>query len=86
MSSQHKDSNPQTNPGEGDREAARRYNEATHEHARSGKVEQAARDAEKQSPEEAERAEAEGRAKAKEYDPDVDRDYSKATGGSSGSR
>jgi hypothetical protein len=79
MSSEQTQASQQQNQGEGNRDAARQYNEATQEHVKSGKVEQAARDAEKQSPQEAERAEAEGRAHAKELDPEVDRDYSKPT-------
>jgi hypothetical protein len=61
--------------GEGDYEAARRYNEAAREHARSADVEGEARDAEPASPleeRELERAEDEGRARAKEEDALLD--------------
>jgi hypothetical protein len=67
----------QANQGEGNRQAARRYDEATREHIRSNDVEQEARDAAGQDAEEAARSEAEGRARAKEKDPEVARDYSK---------
>jgi len=67
----------QTNQGEGDREAARRYNEATREHARSADVEQEARDAAEQDPGEAAQSEAEGRARARENDPEVTRNYTR---------
>jgi len=61
--------------GEGNYDAARRYNEATREHARSGNVEREARDAKPGSTEEArdlERAEQEGRSRASEEDPLLD--------------
>jgi hypothetical protein len=67
------------NQGEGNREAARHYNEATREHVRSGKVEEAARRAAGQDPNEAAESEAEGRERAKEEDPYVDRDYQQPT-------
>ncbi len=70
---------PDVNQGEGDREAARAYNEATQDYVRSGKVEEAARRAGKQDPEEAEHSEEEGRARAKEEDPEVRRDYRQPT-------
>lgn len=66
-------------PGEGDREADRRYRERTEKFVESGKVEEKAGDAEPGSSEEAEalkKAEDEGRARAKEKDPAVTRDYS----------
>ena len=65
------------NQGEGDRESAERYNEATRKFVDSGKVEQAARDAEKIDPQEAARAERAGKERAKEDDPAVQRDYRK---------
>jgi hypothetical protein len=67
------------NQGEGDRESARRYNEKAHEHAKSGKVEEAARRAGEGDPEEMKKAEKAGKKRAKELDPSVDRDYSKPT-------
>lgn len=60
------------NQGEGDKESAARYNEEQQKFVKSGRVEQAAREA-KEDPE----AEQEGRARAKELDPNEDRDYSK---------
>jgi len=58
--------------GEGDYDAARRYDKAAHEFAESGKVEEAARDARPKTPEEAEelsRAERAGKAHSKGEDP-----------------
>lgn len=60
------------NQGEGDREAARHYDEKTREFVESGKVDEAARDAEPDS-----EAEEKGRERAKEFDPEVHRDYKK---------
>ena len=60
------------NQGEGDREAARHYDEKTREFVESGKVDEAARDAEP-DPE----AEEKGRERAKEFDPEVHREYKK---------
>lgn len=62
------------NQGEGDRESAQRYNEQTQKFVKSGKVDQAAREA-KEDPE----AEAKGRERAKEFDPETRRDYTKPT-------
>lgn len=62
--------------GEGNYTAARRYNTETADFAKSGRVEQAARDAAPDSAEEArslERAEDEGRSRAREEDPTVAR-------------
>ena len=78
MSNQHQtQTNQGANQGEGDREAARRYNESTREHIRSADVEQEARDAAEQDPKEAARNEAAGRARARENDPEVTRDYAR---------
>ena len=58
--------------GEGDYEAARRYDKAAHDFAESGKVEDAARQARPTSPEEADelrRAEREGKSHSKGEDP-----------------
>ena len=60
------------NQGEGNRDAARHYNEATEKFVKSGKVDEAARKA-KEDP----AAEQKGRARAKEFDPSEDRDYTK---------
>ena len=62
--------------GEGDYDAARRYDKAAREFAEAGKVEEAARDAKPASPEEADelrRAEREGKAHAKGEDPLLNR-------------
>jgi hypothetical protein len=62
--------------GEGNRTAARRYNEETTDFARSGRVEQAARDARPASADEArdlQQAEAEGKSHAREEDPQLHR-------------
>ena len=65
--------------GEGDRESAKRYNENTQEFVKSGKVEEAARKAGEADEKEMERAEKSGEERAKEFDPAVERDYSKPT-------
>lgn len=65
------------NQGEGDREAAEHYNEATREFVQSGKVEKAAERAAEQDPQEARRSEREGREHVQEEDPAVHRDYKK---------
>lgn len=65
--------------GEGDRESAREYNEATRRFVESGKVEKAARSVGEQDPAEAERAEHAGLQRAREKDPAVHRDYHKPT-------
>ena len=76
---QNSDRKPGESPdkvqGEGDYEAARRYNEAAREHAKSADVEGEARDAEPSDErEERELREAEeaGRARALEEDPLLD--------------
>lgn len=65
------------NQGEGDREAARRYNQDQREFVESGKVEEAAEQAKGQDPAEAEAAEKAGKDRAKEFDPEETRDYRK---------
>jgi hypothetical protein len=65
------------NQGEGDRESARRYNRNTQDFVESGKVDDAARRAGEGNREEGEQAEKVGRERAKEFDPAVERDYSK---------
>lgn len=60
------------NQGEGDREAARHYDEKTREFVESGKVEEAARNAEP-DPE----AERKGKERAKEFDPEEHREHKK---------
>lgn len=60
--------------GEGNYKASRQYNKATKRFVESGRVEEAARDAEPVDPREAadmEHAEAEGRRRAKKEDPAV---------------
>jgi hypothetical protein len=62
--------------GEGDKDAARRYNDATKRFVDSGAVAEAARNAEPRTPEQAkelEDAEREGRDHAKGEDPQVQR-------------
>lgn len=63
------------NEGEGNRTAARRYNEGAHKTAeRDVKVQPPTSDEERR---ELEQAEKEGRSRAKELDPAIDRDYGK---------
>lgn len=67
-------------PGEGNREADRRYREHTKDFVESEDPQEKAREAEPGSREEAERlkqAEETGKEQAKEKDPSVERDYSK---------
>lgn len=61
------------NQGEGDKESAARYNEEQQKFAKSGRVEQAAREAKEDLD-----AESKGRERAKEFDPDEDRDYTQS--------
>jgi hypothetical protein len=65
--------------GEGDKESARRYEEHTKQFVNSGNIEEASKSAAAQHPEEAERAEQAGKARAKEEDPAVHREYHKPT-------
>lgn len=70
------------NQGEGDREAARRYNEAQQTFVEEGGVEEAAEDRENLSGEalkEAEEAERKGKERAKEKDPSVVRNFADET-------
>ena len=60
------------NQGEGNRDAARHYNEETEKFVKSGKVEKAAHEAKQDS-----NAEQKGRERAKEFDPEEHRDYAK---------
>ena len=66
------------NQGEGNREAARRYNEGVKKHIKKGDVQQQAQEAERalEGPEkdELERAEQLGKRHIKEEDPQVKRD------------
>ena len=73
--------------GEGNYKASRKYNEATKKFVESGRVDQAARDAEPGSDSDAlqmANAEAEGRRRAKEEDPALRRGTSKDDAGSRG--
>lgn len=79
MSKENPDQTQQQNQGEGNREAAREYNEATQEFVESGKVDEAAERAKDQNPDEAREAEEAGLEKAREKDPSVVRDYDKPT-------
>jgi hypothetical protein len=63
--------------GEGDKEADRHYRERTREFVESGRVDEAADKARDQDPDEARKAEDEGRRRAKEMDPEVHRNYDK---------
>ena len=66
------------NQGEGDRESARHYNRETRDFLRSGKGKKAVdkvRKGKDPSEPDDERAETEGRSRAKEKDPGVTRDY-----------
>ena len=65
--------------GEGDKESAKRYNKDTQEFVESGKVDEAARRAGDADREELEQAEREGESRAKELDPEEERDYTKPT-------
>ena len=65
------------NQGEGDKEAARRYNPDQQQFVQSGKVDAAAEQAKGQDPAEAEAAEKAGKSRAKEFDPAEARDYKK---------
>ena len=65
------------NQGEGDRESAERYNEATREFVKSGEVDEAAARARGQDPQEAGNSERAGKERAKEEDPAVHREYDK---------
>ena len=69
--------------GEGNREAAKNFNDAQRKFVESGKVPAAVEKAEPKSKEEAEelaRAEASGRSRTKEEDPAVHRDGNKVGG------
>lgn len=72
----------ENNQGEGDREAARHYREKTEAYVKSGQVDQAANNAANMSEQErkqAEAAEKAGTERAKEFDPQTERDYSEPT-------
>jgi len=66
------------NQGEGNREAARHYNESQQEFVKAGKVEQAAENAKGQDPAEAAAAEQAGKARAKGFDPEENPDQHKS--------
>jgi hypothetical protein len=70
--------------GEGNREADRHYRERTRKFVESGRVEEAAEKAGEQDPAEAADAEAKGKERAREEDPEVRRNYDRPTGGGSG--
>lgn len=79
----------QRSKGEGDRESARRYNEETQQFVDSGRVDEKAVEAREavEGAEEPDLAAAEqsGKARAKEFDPGVARDFSRPTTGQAGS-
>lgn len=60
------------NQGEGDKESAAKYNKEQQEFVKSGRVDDAARKA-TEDPD----AERKGRERAKEFDPEEERDYSR---------
>ncbi len=60
--------------GEGDRESARKYNEATHRFVKAGKAKHTGKPT-KLSKADLDRAEHTGKKRAKEEDPLVSRDY-----------
>ena len=65
------------NQGEGDRESARRYNEAVRETVESGEVERREDERRGSDDPELREAEEEGKERARERDPEVSRDYRK---------
>jgi hypothetical protein len=75
MTNQRNTDKPQ---GEGDRDAARRFNEASRDFVKSGKSENAP-DPAGQPQESADWAERKGKSRAKELDPEVHRDYDHPT-------
>ena len=79
MSERDDDSAGHKNQGEGDRESARKYNEATREFVESGKLKEKQGEAAGQDATEAEVTERIGRERAREEDPEVKRDYDKPT-------
>lgn len=60
------------NQGEGDKESAERYNKEQQEFVKSGRVDEAAREATEDLD-----AEREGRERAKELDPEEERNYTR---------
>lgn len=66
------------NEGEGNRTAARRYNQAAEKTAKKGTQPEAEPRSDEER-KEMERAEEVGRSRAKEFDPAVDRDFNKPT-------
>ncbi|MCB1742626.1 MAG: hypothetical protein KDK91_19785 [Gammaproteobacteria bacterium] len=73
-----KSKRPEKNQGEGNREAAQRYNQAQREFVQSGAVDTHAEDRRESDADQEPRlqdAEKEGRSRAKEFDPAVQRDY-----------
>jgi hypothetical protein len=80
MSEESKVPEAPENQGEGNRDAAERYNADTREYVRSGHVPHAARKAEGQDPQEAEASERAGKERAKEEDPEVSRHYQQPAG------
>ena len=71
------------NQGEGNVDAARRYNDASEDFASSGEVEKhekERRSAGKETREQLKRAEEKGKERIAETDPNVSRDFHKPTG------
>ncbi|MCE9649828.1 MAG: hypothetical protein K8R18_09425 [Parvibaculum sp.] len=71
----------QKNEGEGNRTAAKEYNKGVQDFVKSGRVDEAAKSAERavegSEHDELEAAERKGKSHAKEFDPEEERDYSK---------
>ena len=67
------------NQGEGNREAAHEFNEQQHQFVEEGRVEESAKRAKKavesEEKRDLEKAEEEGKSHAREFDPNVKRDY-----------
>ena len=81
MSDERETRSQSENQGEGNREAAQRYNRDTRAFVESGRVAEAVDQAAEQDPSEAEQAEQAGRERAREEDPALERDYRKPVAG-----
>ena len=78
---QHNRSSQEKNQGEGNREAARAYNQDQQRFVKAGKVDEAARDAERATQghekDELRRAEQKGKSHAAEHDPQEKRTFNR---------
>jgi hypothetical protein len=77
MDDRKTDQHRERNQGEGDRESARRYNEAVRETVESGEVERREQERREADDPALRDAEETGKARARERDPEVPRDYRK---------